>query len=460
MTPATSRTRNGTKPHRRSVKGNGNGLGKSEESKSSFRDYLKILGPGLITGASDDDPSGIATYSQAGSQFGLTFLWTALLTFPLMAGVQEICDRTALATGKGIGELVVERFEKFGKAVVGLLVVVLMLANTLNVSADLIAVGSGMQLLHAGPEWAWALIAGALITFVLIKGSFSRISQIFKILCLGLLAYIAVAVIVTHQWARLAYYTFVPHVNFNKAYLLLLVAILGTTISPYLFFWQSANRLEEMRDEDEGGDAAVPLKSRTHRGAKQKQSTSRVDVFSGMAFSNVVMFAIIAATAQTLHANNITKIQSAAQAAKSLKPFAGQFASAIFACGFIGSGLIAIPVLAASGSVGLSGLLGKNWGFSQSARKAPLFYGLVILGTLGGTALSVLHVNPIQLLVLVAVINGVIAGPILIVVMLISSKKSIMGKYVNGKMASTLGWITTFVMIVTALALLGSGVKF
>ncbi len=421
------------------------------------RQYLRAIGPGLITGASDDDPSGIATYAQAGSKYGLSFLWTALLTFPLMAAVQEICDRTALATGTSIGGLVRARFQRAGQRIVGLLLLVLIVANTLNIAADLVAIGSGMNLLKAGPPWLWAVLSGAALSFLLVKGTFSHIELVFRALAAALLVYIVVAVVVTHSWLQVLDRTVVPHVQFNKTYIALLVAILGTTISPYLFFWQNANRLEEMRDAPEGGSRPQSLAMRTRSRARLKQRTSRLDVFSGMAFSNVVMFAIIATTAETLHVHDITNIQSAAQAASSLKPFAGKLASIIFALGFIGSGLLAVPVLAASGSVGLSGLLGKDWGFSRSVREAPLFYALVGLGTMGGTALSLLHVNPIKLLVFVAVINGVIAAPLLIVVMIISNNRRLMGKYVNGRAANFLGWFTFALMGAASIALFATG---
>jgi Mn2+/Fe2+ NRAMP family transporter len=233
--------------------------------------------------------------------------------------------------------------------------------------------------------------------------------------------------------------------------------VLGTTISPYLFFWQSAHRIEEMRDAPEGGAAPVPLKRMSRRRAGRKERMSRLDVFTGMAFSNVVMFAIIVATAQTLHIHHLTNIQSAAQAARALRPFAGRFASLIFALGFIGSGLLAVPVLAASGSVGMAGLLGKEWGFSRSIRQAPVFYGLLFVGTIGGTAFSLLHVNPIKMLVLVAVINGVAAAPFLFVVMRVSSSQSLMGKSVNGLAANILGWLTAAIMAAAAIALFATG---
>jgi Mn2+/Fe2+ NRAMP family transporter len=374
-----------------------------------------------------------------------------------MAAVQEICDRTALATGTGLGELAVKRFNRTGRSVLAVLLVVLIVANSLNIAADLVAIGSGMHLLNAGPTWLWALVAGCIISALLVFGSFARIAMIFKVLCASLLAYVVVAVLVTHHWGEVLTSTLIPHLHFDKAYLVLLVAVLGTTISPYLFFWQSAHRLEEMRDDPEGGTQATPLKKQSRARAARKERTSRLDVFSGMAFSNIVMFAIILATAQTLHVHGVTNIQSAAQAATALKPFAGHFASAIFALGFIGSGLLAVPVLAGSGSVGLSGLLGKEWGFSRSVRKAPVFYGLVAVGTVGGTVLSLLNVNPIKLLVFVAVINGIAAAPFLVVVMRVSSSRRLMGTYVNGRVANSLGWFTAALMAAAAVALFATG---
>jgi NRAMP (natural resistance-associated macrophage protein)-like metal ion transporter len=429
----------------------------SPNPRVRLRQYVRAIGPGLITGASDDDPSGIATYAQAGSKYGLSFLWAAILTFPLMVAVQEMCDRTALATGTGLGELARQRFQRTGRWIVGLLLLVLIVANTLNIAADLVAIGSGMSLLKAGPTWLWALLAGVVISVLLVKGTFAHIEIVFRTFAAVLLVYIVVAIIVTHDWLRVLEFTVVPHIHLNKTYIALLVALLGTTISPYLFFWQNANRLEEMRDAPERGALPETLAMRSRSRARLKQRTSRLDVFSGMAFSNIVMFAIIATTAETLHVHNVTNIQSAAQAATSLKPFAGGLASTIFALGFIGSGLLAVPVLAASGSVGVSGLLGKDWGFSRSIREAPLFYALVGLGTIGGTAFSLLNVNPIKLLVFVAVINGVIAAPLLIVVLIISNSQRLMGEYVNGQAANILGWITFALMAIASIALFATG---
>lgn len=427
------------------------------EKRSRWRPYVRAIGPGLITGASDDDPSGIATYAQVGARYGLTFLWAALFTFPLMAAVQEIADRTALATGEGLGELAVKRFRRTGKYVVGALLIVLIFANTLNIAADLVAIGSGMNLLKMGPTWIWALVSGVLISVLLVKGTFVRIEMVFRVLAGALVVYLVVLVIVTNNWSRVLFYAVVPHIQLNKNFIAMLLAVLGTTISPYLFFWQSANRLEEMRDDVEGGDNPAPLKSRSRAGAKLKERTSRLDVFTGMAFSNIVMFSIIAATAGTLHVHHVFNVQSAAQAANSLKPFAGKFSSIIFALGFIGSGLLAVPVLAASGSVGLSGLLGQDWGFSRTIKKAPLFYILVGVGTIGGTVLSLLNVNPIRLLVFVAVMNGVIAAPLLVVVMLVATSRRLMGVHVNGRLANILGWLTVCIMAAASIALFATG---
>jgi NRAMP (natural resistance-associated macrophage protein)-like metal ion transporter len=413
----------------------------------------RVLGPGLVTGASDDDPSGIATYAQAGAQYGFGLLWTALVTLPLMMAIQEICDRTALATGKTLGELARAHFSRWAKGCIGVLIVALVVANTLNIAADLVAIGSGMQLLHAGPSWLWALIAGAGITALLLLGGFTRIQLVFKLLCLSLLSYVVVLFVAHEPWRTVGLNTLVPHVTWSKSYLTLLVGVLGTTISPYLFFWQTADRVEEMRAEDGGGEP-IPLDRRTTLGARGKERSSRFDVFTGMSLSNLVMFAVITATASTLGAHKGTDITSAAQAAGALKPVAGSLAETLFALGFIGSGMLAVPVLAAAGSVGLAGLLGRPWGLSLSPRKAPLFYILLAAGTLGGTALTLTSVNPISLLVLVAIVNGIAAAPFLIVVMIISHNRALMGASRNGALAAVLGWGTVALMTAAALAML------
>jgi Mn2+/Fe2+ NRAMP family transporter len=314
-----------------------------------------------------------------------------------------------------------------------------------------------MTLLHAGPTWLWALLAGVAVTALVVLGSFDRIAKVFKLLCLALLVYFAVAVLSHPPAGQLLHGLLIPHVEFNAGHLTLLVAVLGTTISPYLFFWQSAHRVEDLRGEPIRGRKAVPLDQRPPEQARRKLRASRLDVLTGMLFSNLVMFSIIVSTAATLHAHGHHDLNSAADAAKALEPVAGRWAGALFALGFIGSGMLAIPVLAASGAAGLAGLLGKRFGFSRSPRQAPIFYGLVALGTIGGTALTLTHVDPVQLLVVSAFINGVAAAPFLVLVMLISGNRKLMGDHANGRLASTLGWLTAALMAVAAVVSLTVG---
>ena len=439
-----------------SDRSSGGDLVSDDEGASGWRAYLRALGPGLITGASDDDPSGVATYAQAGAQFKYSMLWTALLTFPLMTAVQEICDRTALATGKGLGALAHKRFGRFGRITVGVLLALLLLANGLNIAADLVAIGAGAHLLHAGPQTFWAVVAGIAITLLVLTGSFDLIARVFKVLAAALLGYIGVLFFGAVDWSQVVAHTFVPHFSFSKGYIALVVAALGTTISPYLFFWQSAHRVEELREEPEGGTKAVPLDARTQAGARAKERTSRFDVGVGMGFSNIVMFCIIAATASTLGQHGATTIDSAAQAAEALRPVAGNVSTTLFAVGFIGAGFLAVPVLAASAATAIAGLLDRPWGFSRSIRQAPLFYVLVVAGTLGGAALSLSGTNPITLLIVVAVINGMAAAPFLLIVMLIAGNGPLMGDHVNGRLAATLGWLTFAIMGAAAVALVAT----
>jgi NRAMP (natural resistance-associated macrophage protein)-like metal ion transporter len=419
----------------------------SSKKRSPVRRFLAVLGPGLVTGAADDDPSGVATYAQAGATFQNGLLWTVPVTLPLMMAAQEICDRMVLATGNSLGKLIREKFTHRWQVVIGILLGLLVIANVLNGGADLMAIGQGMQLLHAGPAAIWSAVAGVAITLAVILGSFRMIGRIFKWLCLVLLVYIVVLVVAHLNWGDVALGLVGGHFRLSPAYLGLVVAVLGTSISPYMFFWQSAERIEELREEELDGNKAPRLDARTATKAKQKLKDARVDVFTGMAFSVVIMFAIIAATAATLGAHHKT-VSSAAQAAQALAPVAGSYASIIFAIGFIGSGILAVPVLAASGAAGMAALLNKDWGFDRKVRKAPVFYGILGIGIIFGTVLSIVSSNPIQLLVLSAVVNGIAAGPFLIIVMLISRDKGIMGTYVNGLLANTMGWIVTVVMCV------------
>jgi NRAMP (natural resistance-associated macrophage protein)-like metal ion transporter len=422
----------------------------SQEGRG-WRYYLRAVGPGLITGASDDDPSGIATYSQAGASQGLSLLWTAWVTFPLMAAVQEICDRTALVTGKSLGELATAKWRRpLPRAVIGILLVTLLAANALQVTADLVAVGEGMHLLHAGPAWFWALAAGVLVTVTVVLGSFDRLARVFKLLCVVLLAYLVVAVLVRPSTSDLLHGLLVPRLSGTREYTMALVAVLGTTISPYLLFWQSAHRIEDLRDEELGGERPVRLDERRPGNARRRLNAARLDVIVGMAFSNLVMLAIIIATSTTLHDRGVTDITSVADAAQGLEPVVGSWSIALFAVAFVGTGLLAIPVLAGSAAAGIAGLLGKTFGFSRSPRQAPVFYGLVALGTVVGTVLTLTPVNPVQLLVVTAFIDGVIAAPFLVLVMLVARDRAIMGEHRNGRLATALGWLTTALMAVAA----------
>jgi len=418
-----------------------------KKKRSPVARFLSVLGPGLVTGAADDDPSGVATYAQAGATFQNGLLWTVPVTLPLMMAAQEICDRMVLATGNSLGKLIREKFTHRWQIMIGILLALLVIANVLNGGADLMAIGQGMHLLHAGPAPVWSAVAGVGITLAVILGSFTIIGKIFKWLCLVLLVYLVVLTVARLNWADVALGLVGGHFRLSPAYLGLVVAILGTSISPYMFFWQSAERIEELREEKLDGSKAPPLSDRTARRAKQKLKDARVDVFTGMAFSVIIMFAIIAATAATLGAHHKT-VTSAAEAAQALAPVAGSYASIIFAIGFIGSGILAVPVLAASGAAGMAALLNKDWGFERKLRNAPVFYGILSAGIILGTILSIVSSNPIQLLVLSAVVNGIAAGPFLIIIMLISRDRAIMGAYVNGTLANTMGWIVTVVMCV------------
>lgn len=427
--------------------GAGDGQPDPQRPRNPVVRFLRVLGPGLVTGAADDDPSGVATYSQAGATFGNGLLWTVPLSLPLMMAVQEICDRMALASGDSLGRLIRRRFSKGVGMTVGVLVVALIAANCLNLAADLNAIGQGMQLLHAGPAWLWSIIAGASILVTVMLGSFELIGKIFKWLCLVLLVYVGVLFATHVDWGSVGTGLIGMQFEFTPAYLGLAVGVLGTTISPYMFFWQSAQRVEEMREERRGGDEAPPLDARPAGEARRRLRNGRIDVFTGMAFSVIIMFAIVASSAATLGAHHKT-VSSAAEAAKALEPIAGDFAGVLFALGFIGSGMLAVPVLAASGAAGLSALLNKNWGLERSPRKAPFFYVLLGVGMIGGTLLAVADTDPIGLLVLSAIVNGIAAGPFLIILMLISRDRKIMGEYRNGKLAATIGWFTTALMCV------------
>jgi NRAMP (natural resistance-associated macrophage protein)-like metal ion transporter len=417
------------------------------------RRFFRMLGPGLVTGVADDDPSGVATYSQAGAVLGMGLLWTAPVSLGLMYAVQEICDRTALVTGDSLGTLVRRRFPRGARWLVVVLVVSLIFANGLNVAADLAAIGAGMQLLHLGPPHLWTAIAGVALTAAVVWGSFERLAKLFKWLCLVLLAYIGVLVVAHVPWAEAGAGLVGLRMNWSWNTVSLVVAVLGTTISPYMFFWESAQRVEELRGNAGGRDAYVPWARRPiQRRDLHQLRLVRTDVFTGMFMSTLGMVAIIISTASTIGRNGPAEIHTAAEAAKALEPIAGSLATAVFALGFVATGVLAVPVLASSGATALAGLLGKPWGFDKSLRRAPLFYFLIAAGTLGGVAIASVSNHPVQLLVLSAIINGIAAAPFLVVVMLISNSKTLLGKHRNGIVSNITGWFTTVIMAVAGAA--------
>ncbi|MDP3047378.1 MAG: Nramp family divalent metal transporter [Chloroflexota bacterium] len=410
-----------------------------------MRVYLSALGPGLVTGASDDDPSGIGTHSQTGAQFGYAQLWTALFTFPLMTAVQEICARIALQTGGGLADALRKYYPK---PVLYFCVSLLFIANTINLGADLGAMAAAAQLLIGIPHLAW-LIAITLLSAVLeVFVSYKHYARVLRYLTLSLFAYILVPFVSSLDWGQALRDTVIPTIRLDKDYLLNLVAILGTTISPYLFFWQASQEIEEQIDE--GRTTAGSRKGVT----KTELKWMRTDVVAGMVLSNVVAWFIMATTASTLFQHGITTVDSAAKAAEALRPIAGDAAYLLFAVGIIGTGLLAVPILAGSAAYAVAETFKLREGLYLKLRQAPGFYGIIAFSTLLGFAMNLIGINPIQALYYTAVLNGIVAPPLLLMIMLIGNNRSIMKSKVNGRLSNTLGWITTIAMSIAAVALL------
>lgn len=409
--------------------------------------YLGALGPGLITGASDDDPSGIGTYSQTGAIFGYAQLWMALYTIPLMATIQEISARVALQTGTGLTETIRKNYPK---PILYVCVALLVVANTINLGADLGAMAAAAQLLVGIPFVVW-LVGITVVTAVLeIFVNYRQYAKILRFLALSLFAYIFVVFVVPQDWGQIVRSTLIPSIQVNQDYLLNLVAILGTTISPYLFFWQASEEVEEEIDQ---GKTSVTAR----KGVSQVElKWMRTDVISGMLFSNVTMWFIIITTASTLFRAGVHQIDSAPQAAEALRPLAGHFAYLLFAAGILGTGLLAVPILAGSAAYAVAETFKLREGLSLKLRQAPGFYGVIAIATLAGAAMNFLGINPIQALYYTAVLNGVVAPPLLIMIMLISGNKKIMGDKINGSIARILGWLTAIAMTLAAGGLLFS----
>ena len=408
---------------------------------------LRLLGPGLVTGAADDDPSGIATYSQAGAHFGHGLLWTVFLTTPFMIAIQLVSAHIGRVTGQGIAANAKQFYPlPFALMLVGLLVV----ANTINIAADIAAMGEALYLIIGGLKHEHALIFAATSVLLQVFVPYRRYAPILKFLTLVLFLYVAVVFTIEIPWRQVLVATVLPTVSLNYDYLVLVVAVFGTTISPYLFFWQASQEVEEMRRERVR--PRRPLKILT-RGGQPELTRMAIDTSVGMIFSNVIAYFIVLATASTLHVHGITDIQTAAEAAEALRPIAGDLAFLLFALGIIGTGLLAIPVLAGSAAYAVAEIFG--WPSTLEARfpDAVGFYIIILAATIIGFAMGFLPIDPIQLLVWTAVINGIVAVPIMAVMMLIVTNREVMGRFRARPSLIWVGWGATALMGATVLAL-------
>lgn len=408
-------------------------------------EYWNTLGPGLVTGASDDDPSGIATYSQAGAQYGPQLLWLSWFTFPLMAVVQEMCARIGVVTGHGLAANIRHNYPKW---TLYLITSLLFIANTFNIGADLGVMAKGVQLVVPHANFVFLIIGlGAVSLLLQIFTTYARYAKYLKYLAFVLLAYIFSALMSHMNWSEILHHSFIPSITFSKDQIFLICAILGTTISPYLFFWQTSQEVEEQNLKGRENEA------NWHQPVYKKEIRHiRSDVWSGMFFSNLVMFFIIAACASTLFANGITNITSAADAALALRPLAGDFAFFLFAIGIVGTGMLAIPVLAGSTSYAISESFGWKHGLYRKLKEAYSFYGVIIVSIIIGISLNFIGLDPIKTLIYSAVANGLIAPIILFFIIRISNNKEVMGHYKNSKIASTIGWMTIGLMTISGIA--------
>jgi NRAMP (natural resistance-associated macrophage protein)-like metal ion transporter len=431
-------------PHSEPAGGTGSLEAAMMVEKNPIKRFFKVLGPGLITGASDDDPSGIGTYAVAGASLGFTTLWTALFSLPLMAAVQFTCARIGMVSGMGLTAVLRRHYSR---NLLYLSIFGLVIANTINAGADIGAIAAAINLLIPVPVAAMILPIALIILALQIWGSYRLIARTFKWLTLTLFAYIGSALYAKPDAVQVLKATFIPRLSFDPAFLSMLVAILGTTISPYLFFWQADQEVEE-----EISFGRVTLSER--RGASDAEMKyARWDVYIGMFLSNAVMYFIILATAATLFKAGKTDIQSATEAAEALKPLAGARASLLLALGLIGSGFLAVPILTGSSAYAVTQAFGGRYGFNQKVRHAKLFYGVIAISTLVGMLINFVGINPIRALFLAAIINGFLAPPLLVVIMLIANNRRVMGERVNGRWLNILGWAATVVMFAAAVAL-------
>jgi len=417
---------------------------KKKKTSDKEKGFLSRLGPGLITGASDDDPSGIGTYSQAGAQLGFGIGWTMLLTYPLMAAIQEISARIGRVTGHGIAGNVCRNFPA---PIIWALVILLFFANTINVAADLGAMADSLKLLVGGPPILYVVAFGCVSVLAQIFLEYKRYVAILKWLTLALFAYVITLAVVKVPWAEALRGLLVPSVKWDGAFLTTVVAILGTTISPYLFIWQSSQEAEEQRIDPDKKPLKVAPSTKNEEFAR-----IRLDTLVGMAFSNIIAIAIIITTAATLHVHGKTNIETSAQAAEALRPLAGAFAELIFALGIIGTGLLAIPVLAGSTAYAIGE--GRKWpvGLSRKPQRAIAFYAVLAFSVLVGIGLNFTPLDPIKTLYWSAVINGVLAPPVMVLMMLLVRRKKVMGELKIQGWLYWLGWLATATM---ALSIVG-----
>jgi NRAMP (natural resistance-associated macrophage protein)-like metal ion transporter len=419
---------------------------KSKKPSSLVRTILSKLGPGIITGASDADPSGIATYSQAGAQFGFGMAWLVLVLYPMMTAVQEMCARIGLVTGSGLAAVIKQ---KYSSKIIFPLTSLLLIANTINIGADIGAMAASVRLVFPHVPIIFATLS--FTAFIILSEVFvpySKYVKILKYLILSLFVYLATAIIVGGNWNQILNAVLIPHIEFTPAYAMMFVAVIGTTISPYLFFWQASEEAEE----DVARHKIKEIGKGNPKISKKEITSMRQDTAIGMAFSQAIMWAILITTAASLHAHSVTDIQTADQAAKALEPLvktfphAGEISKTIFALGVIGTGLLAIPVLAGSSGYALSDAFGWKEGLSKQFKQAKGFYVVISASTVIGLWINFIHADPIKALVYTAVINGVIAVPILFSVMRIANDKKILRDNINNRLSNVIGWLTFVIM--------------
>ena len=419
----------------------------AEDSMKKLKKLLRRIGPGFITGAADDDPAGIGTYSQSGAQFGYRELWTAPFSLPFMIAVQEMCGRIGLVTGKGLAGVMKHHYPKW---ILYVCVFLLVLANTINIGADLGAMAASAKLIVDVPFYLLLIGFTALVIALEVFVSYEKYASYLKFLTFSLFAYVITVFLVRQDWSEIFFSTISPTFSLNNQVVMNIVAILGTTISPYLFFWQAS---EEVEEEVEHGRLKMMGKG-IPRVFKKDIRDLRIDTVFGMFFSNIVMFFIMVTSASTLHQNGITSITTADQAARALRPLAGDYAFFLFALGILGTGLLAIPVLAGASSYAISEVFGWKEGLYQKFHSARKFYGVIISATLVGFIVNLTPIEPFQMLYYSAVINGMIAPVLLILILFVANNRKIMGSHTNSLTSNVLGITITIFMLAASLILL------